>query len=106
VNEASVVQIVQSLQDALSEVGDYFLGERSIFLAVLLQGALLGEFHDDRNLFFGKIDLIIGCNFIIPKLFEAVDELRVDHLQLEQVGIGSELINDLVGVLFFIELIV
>ena len=77
----------------------------TIFLHILLKGAFAGEFHDDGNFLLAEIHLVIGGNFVIPEFLETVDEWPAVGLHFLQVGIGSELVDYLIRVLFFIQLV-
>lgn len=71
---------------------------------ILLQSSLLGQFHDDRNFLFRKIDLVILRYLLVSQLLKSIDELPRGGLHLLKIGIRPKLINNLIRVLFFIKL--
>ena len=104
VKNPRIVQIFQTQQNTFRNFRDGFLRKGAIFLYILLQSSLLGQFHDDRNFLFRKIDLVILRYLLVSQLLKSIDELPRGGLHLLKIGIRPKLINNLIRVLFFIKL--
>lgn len=105
VKDTCIVKIIQSLQNIFNKLWSTLLWLRSIFLNILLQSSFPWQLHDNRNFLLSEIDLMIGRDFLIPEFFQSIDQNGTLGWYFDKVCIGPKLINNLISVLFFIQLI-